>query len=487
MKFLTPQGLVAMVIFLLFSPTSLTGTPLPVPQAVSPESLRALDYLNQHRAAAGLESMVYSPTLEAAAEGHAQYLAANQVSGHQQEPGALLFTGTSLRDRAQAAGYTGGLAEVVAHVGQAEEAVDRWIETLYHRIPLLYPGYTEMGYAHAGQDFRANVLVAGPGGGSDAVILWPHADQTGVPVGWSGREAPDPLRLYPGAAGPVGYTITASWGRRPAHLSLTRALLTDSQGNPVPAMHFSPQNDQYLRDTVALIPSRPLEPSSTYTVTLEGQVDTGGGLTRYAHTWSFTTADGSYMALRTWQSNGQRMTVIGDGFAESMRVYLGGLPVQDLQTSGATAISFTRPAGYTGRSADLLVVSPTGQEAFWPITGIPLKPESGREPFLAGEITLTIGERTVRVQGLTFPDGTALLPESELRRLGAEPTRIDEIGRTYWRAGDRQGSVTAGRAAAEVDGHRLVLPLPVQPVGGAVFIPAAFAEALFAVRASQEG
>lgn len=487
MKFLLPQGLIALAIFLLFSPASLGSAPLAVPAGPSPESIRALDYLNRHRTAAGLEPMTYSATLESAAAGHAAYLAGNRASGHHQEAGALGFTGASLRDRANGAGYTGGLAEVVAHVGRAEEALDRWMETLYHRIPLLYPGYTEMGYAHAGTEYRANVLLAGPGGASDTVVLWPHPDQIGVPVGWSGREAPDPLRLYPGATGPVGYTITASWGRRPAHLSLTRASLTDSQGKPVPAMHFSPANDQFLRDTVALIPNQPLAPSTTYTVTLEGQVDLGRGVSSYSHTWSFTTGPDGYLALRTWQSNGRVMTVTGQGFREGMRVYLGGLPVQDLTVTNSTSLSFTRPAGYTGRSADLLIVSPTGQEAFWPIAGSPLKAEPGREPFREAEVTVRIGGEAVRVAGLTLPDGTALLPEAELRRLGARPARIDEIGRTYWTAGGRRGSVTAGRAAAEVEGEVLLLPLPVQSLGGTVYLPAAFAEALFAERASQQG
>jgi len=52
--------------------------------------------------------------------------------------------------RARFYGYGGGVSEIINFTHRAEDAVDGWMATLYHRLPMIYPGNTEMGYGVAG-------------------------------------------------------------------------------------------------------------------------------------------------------------------------------------------------------------------------------------------------------------------------------------------------------------------------------------------------
>ncbi|HYG60837.1 MAG TPA: CAP domain-containing protein, partial [Symbiobacteriaceae bacterium] len=119
---------------------------LPAP---GPEQVRALERVNQYRQAAKLPPLSYSPVLGAAAGGHARYLAANpaqiEVDAHAEAAGQNLFVGTYVGDRARFFGYMGGVFEVINFTDRAELAVDGWMDTIYHRIPLLAPGNTQMG------------------------------------------------------------------------------------------------------------------------------------------------------------------------------------------------------------------------------------------------------------------------------------------------------------------------------------------------------
>lgn len=446
------------------------------------EQRQAVAYLNQHRQAAGLPLLEPHPSLMAAAQAHARYLVANYAldPGHRQIPGTPLYFGTTVGDRARFYGYSdSGTSEVLSFVTLAEEAIDGWLATPYHRISLIHPGNRFMGYGQAGTEERANVIKTGTGQPGDQVVLWPYPGMKAVATGWNGLETPDPLRLYPGTEGPVGYTITATWGNRPARLTLSSASLTDAAGRSVPVMQFSPERDEHLTETVALIPYKPLAPGTTYTARLAGTVDHGKGPVPYSHTWSFTTSGDPYLAISWSQGSSLSRTLEGHGFRQGMQVFFGELPVQNLKIESETRLSFSRPAGYQDRSANLLLVHPGGLEEFWGGNRRAMTNDPAGSPFSRAVVSLSVGGRRTLLDGLRHPNGTVMIAAADLERLGATaPEQIAEIRRTYWRFGTRQGSVVEHRAVAYMDGRRLVMPLPAQTVEGKLYVPALFAEAL---------
>ncbi len=465
---------------------------LPAP---GPEELRALAWVNAYRSAAGLSPLQYSRVLGAVAAGHASYLALNpqqhQRDAHSQTPGTPGFFGATVRERTRYFGYIDSSYEVVNFTDRAEAAVDGWMESLYHRIPLIKPGVRWLGYGVAGSGTGlVNVMMTGPSEDAAGVALWPHPDQTGVPTSWSGAEVPDPLALYPGAQGPVGYTISMTFGGRPERLVLQEGELTGPEG-AVRVMRFDPTNDPNLSDTVALIPYEPLEPATTYTVRLTGEVTVDGEAERFDRTWSFTTSPEEPPVLlkravfiRSGDRTVQEVRLEGSGFATGMQVFLNGLPVRELQVRSGSELAFRLPAGYAGGAADLLVVSPGGQEAVWP-------------QFFAGQEDLrfpsegpALFERPVAVNGvdvgapaLIHQSGVVLLPEAVLEALGAERLPVDAIGRVYWTtaAGARTGEYTVGRVTASVDGESLLLSLPPRAQGEQIYVPAAFVKQLTGV------
>lgn len=260
---------------------------LPDPTA---EAVATLAYLNQLRAGAGLPALTASKELTAAAVGHAQYQAALNQMTHSQDPSKPLYFGSDPMSRAGYYCYTGGVAEVIAGgITSGTAAIDGWIATLYHRLPLIDPGNRDFGYGAAvGTAMKVTVVKTGPVSEAGRRVRWPYPGQTGVPVSWPGFESPDPFRLYPGVKGPVGYTVTLSFEKRPVLLTLSSASLSMA-GTAVPVMLFSPANDTYLTDAVALIPYKPLAPGA-YDVRFAGTVNFGQGPVAYDERWSFSTA-----------------------------------------------------------------------------------------------------------------------------------------------------------------------------------------------------
>ncbi|MDF2627309.1 MAG: putative S-layer associated protein [Symbiobacteriaceae bacterium] len=458
-----------------------------LPPQPRPEELRALERVNAYRKAAGQSPLNYDNSLGAAAAGHARYLVQNPdqtaINAHGQTVGTPLFFGATPGARVNFFAYGGGVQEIIAFAGRAEDAVDEWMATLYHRLPIIYPGNTEMGYGLAGQGTEiVNVLEAGPALAGGGAVVWPYPGQEDVPTAWDGLEMPDPFRLYPGVVGPVGYTVTLTFGGAVRSLMLNQWSLTGPNG-AVSAMTFSPENDGELTDTVALIPVAPLEPGASYEVTMAGQVDVGQGLQPYTRTWSFTTAPDQVPDFaRRWTTRIGSMlrdvTVSGSGFAPSMRVYLGGLEVENLQVESSGQFSFEPPPGLPAAAAhDLVVVTAGGREARWP-------------EFLAeGQFTLPAGSpfsnlpMVVHGEALALPaklhaSGQVLIPASALEHLGAMFAHVPELGRSYWLWGGRNGDYTMGSVAAQVEGLPMSLALPVQRLGGETYIDQAWVSRL---------
>jgi hypothetical protein len=263
----------------------------------------AQDRLNLYREQAGLPDVDLYPALNLSAQNHANYVMLNyddpsaQPDGaHSEAAGKPGYTGHWPSDRIKVTGYpwVGG-AEVMHGLADAAASVDSWMATIYHRVILLDPNARYIGYGQGAHTFikpdgqQVNIAVdvldlgAGPDGGPTGPphpIGYPADKQTQVPLAWDGGESPDPLP--PGAPRPVGYPFTLQGAG--GVLTVTRGEMRDSAGQVVPAYPNPPECISTF-GCYALIPVKPLQPNTTYTVHAQGTV----GQVPFDGTWQFTT------------------------------------------------------------------------------------------------------------------------------------------------------------------------------------------------------
>lgn len=282
----------------LYLPLALLLTALPVLSAQAPVKAadpfdEVLATINTYRAWLGLQPMKRHPALDAAAQGHARYYQLNfgdpNLAGmglHAQQPGRPGFTGATMQDRARAAGYTGWVNENVGISGSMAASVDWFIATINHRLTLIDPRYTEIGFGAVNDgNVRIEVIDVGAPSWSDTAtpewVAWPPDGTTGVGLRFWG-EAPNP---FPGASYPVGYPITLKY-HGPGNVTFERATLM-ANGRTVPVIAQT-GNGWLTRRTYMIAATSPLEPGTTYTITVEGHVDGAP----FSRTWSFRTANG---------------------------------------------------------------------------------------------------------------------------------------------------------------------------------------------------
>jgi hypothetical protein len=224
------------------------------------------------RAHNGLRAAIGAPAVRAddrvalAAQRHAEYLALNGASGHEETAGAPGFTGATVADRLAAQGYAGATAsEVAATFGSGTDDVRFLWDLPYHRLGLMHPHAAVAGWGHAesgGRKATVGVLIYDFGVAAPEVVRSPATGQR-VPASWSGEESPDVIPA--GAARPVGYPVMAVFGNAKT-VDLRGARLTDASGREL-AFHVVPQI--YERDYVAIVPAAPLAAGARYRMRLE--------------------------------------------------------------------------------------------------------------------------------------------------------------------------------------------------------------------------
>jgi len=265
------------------------------PDGASAPQVSALEDLNGLRAHVGAAPVTMDGAINAAASAHCafyvqhhtQYQATN-LSPHSEDPSfGAGFTGVSFADRMQAAGFTGPAStETMAFVASPKDAMQGWLATVYHRLPLLDPRTVAFGYGLASgpvgcdtADWSARTAQAG-----DPVVIYPIDGQIDVPRAWNGLEGPQPPP--PPEGFPSGSVISARLDGPP---KITSHALRDDKGNEVPHVFLDAQGDatlgQFDARTVVLYAHAPLAAKTTYHVELKGTA----GPSALDLSWSFTT------------------------------------------------------------------------------------------------------------------------------------------------------------------------------------------------------
>jgi hypothetical protein len=257
---------------------------------------QALAAVNQLRIQAGLVALEADPKLAQAAQSHADYVLANwesyQQNGwslHEEQVGLGSFTGANADARVLHFRWTGlPVYEVISNRPSGSAAVVSWIETLYHRLPVLTPRVTLAGYGHAAKEgLYVNVMVVGAEIIDEATIAthpavkYPVADTVDVPAEWDGNEVPQPAP--PPGGYPSGPVITLHY---PAGAVTEAQATVTGPAGAVPCAVTTSAEDLLLgAGNVVLLPHDPLEPSTAYTVAVSGKRD---GVA-FSETWKFTT------------------------------------------------------------------------------------------------------------------------------------------------------------------------------------------------------
>jgi Flp pilus assembly protein TadD len=253
----------------------------------------ALATVNGYRRLAGLAPVTSSPVIHQSALAHAFYTFFNgalpSIQGlgiHREEAAGQGYTGDNQATRAQHFGYSPpSMGEVITHRSEPVGAVADWIDSVYHRFPLLRADLVELGYgdAYLGPLAVQVMDTSYREKATGRVILYPAPNQVGVPPAFNGNEIPDPA---PNASYPIGYPVTATFDRN-AKVTIGAFHFLDPSGADLPGSTLRP-TDPDMENSFAYLANIPLASGTTYTADLTYTLNGKPGRS----VWKFTTAVG---------------------------------------------------------------------------------------------------------------------------------------------------------------------------------------------------
>jgi hypothetical protein len=261
----------------------------------SAEAAAALAVVNGYRVPAGSGCISMAAGLNMSSLNHCNYYAMNSANKtciadvHSEVMTCTAFTGVSFGQRAKAAGYTGqGASEVMAFVNNPSSAIASWVNSIWHRIPILDPWTGDMGYGNAARCDTIDFGRGKPVATNDAVVVYPYDGQTGLPTNFDGsREGPMPPAPATGwpSASPV--TVYAKGIKVSDHV-----ITLDGDATPIEHVFLDSSSSVldagsrgFLTSSVFLYANKPFTPNTKYRVKITG-TRTGGMLNLE---WTFTT------------------------------------------------------------------------------------------------------------------------------------------------------------------------------------------------------
>ena len=259
------------------------------------EATVALGVINAERAKAGLSPVHIDDRITAGATAHAYWwlfnLSLPEVKGlgiHREVPGTPGYTGSTMRDRSTHFGYPqASMAEDITHRGDPTAAIRDWVDSVYHRFPLMIPTLDAVGFGEAtGGGLPIDVLDMGYKnvlGDPQQVVEYPADGQTAVPAAFLGNELPDPVP--PGGKYPTGYPVTLNFNTY-AVVSTSVTEIRDPAGKLVDSYVIPASRAE--ENVLTILPKVPLQKQTTYQVHVVGVI----AGTPFSRDWSFTTEAG---------------------------------------------------------------------------------------------------------------------------------------------------------------------------------------------------
>ena len=241
------------------------------------------------RVAMGLDCAELVIEASLAAQNHCDYYSQSTgdcvaASAHNEVEGCPGFTGVNPGDRMSAAGYESrGGSETMAFTGDPERAVTTFINSVYHRTPILSPWMRHMGYGFT-EDCDTIDFGTGPETADDVTAFYPYAGQIDVVDFDGSREGPEPPE--PSTGWPSGYPVTL-FGRDLTVVSHT--ISVEATGEELPHLWLADEDSTLPSYAKVLYSEAPLEANTTYHVVIQ---TTRGG-TPLDFDWTFTTGEPS--------------------------------------------------------------------------------------------------------------------------------------------------------------------------------------------------
>jgi uncharacterized protein YkwD len=288
--------------------------------ASKPIKLSAIDQaylnrLNAFRALAGQRPVTIDPEISRGCAAHAHYLVMHYgqpttagMGVHNEIAGAPGYTkaGEIAARRSVITEYGANLPGLPDRSWPAT-ALDLWMSTLYHRVPILSPALSRIGIGYARNDTATAwyvVMDVGSGHDSEAAetrqsvkaVVYPGDGQTDVPrrFGWGTPELPNPLPVghKPDNS---GYPITVSFPRGVNVTDVQATLRREPEENEssakpeeIPFWLSTPDQPASSADqqnSVCIIAAKRLKEHTTYQVSARATVDGN----KWQKKWKFTT------------------------------------------------------------------------------------------------------------------------------------------------------------------------------------------------------
>lgn len=283
-------------------------TPSASPPALSPDVLvypdvsmgagsieEGIAALNEYRALAGLQPVVSDAAWSTACLGHLRYLdfaSTEQYGGAcvlmHDEPDESNPSYAPLHEKA-----AGGALLACDRTSETQlslgRSVDRWINSLYHRLPLLDPGLVRVGGASYGGYVCLHYASGTLPLDEPQQVFWPPANTFDVPISFVGRERPcpttpaDPNGTAAEQCPAAGFIMSSTWygpeyGYPYSSSSAAPALFTDDDGQAVPLLAWYADGVAghdpaagLIPRTIAWVPAATLEEGRRYRAELSGE------------------------------------------------------------------------------------------------------------------------------------------------------------------------------------------------------------------------
>jgi uncharacterized protein YkwD len=403
----------ALLSILVTLPVSLALVAVPLSTTAEASANDMLLLTNQFRFAIGSPTVPSDPRLVQAAQNHANYNSANGILGHFETAGRPYYTGYAPRDRLVAQGWTTSFVSEVATGGSELGGVRQLWDAPYHRLGMMHPNATTIGWGHSELNGRQNNvgdIVYNFGIRPVEFVRSPANMQTNIPTSWSGHESPSPVPA--GTSGPYGYPIMVVYSAG-QNVQFRAAEIVAPGGTRLP-FYLAPQQFEY--DYQVIIPQRPLATNTTYHVRFDITV-AGQWLT---NEWDFSTGS-------TVSGGGPTLTVPDSGLHSAWMSQTQVPALQPASTTQATLLfrntgtkTWTKGVAASqvtlGVNGDTASFSALGMNVGWPSANrVAVQNEASVGPGAVASFTFALkapmSAGTVRIPLRPVIDGVAWLED----------------------------------------------------------------------------